>query len=191
MRMHRSARPASPSENRSVRAARVRATLHMLHTQGLSRSPPTVPINTEAADQTCWSAACAYARRRQRRPYLVGGVSRHLGPKDLGAAIRAGRQPCMRSTSSTSARRRDSPQKPVRPRPSGPVPDACHHHSTTPVQPSPVAGQQVLQVVVVSLSPSHCRLRAYGVEPGQSNDQANSTFELGGLEAYRAVVSLG
>ena len=36
---------------RSVRAARARATLRRLHTQGLSRSPLTVPMNTEAADQ--------------------------------------------------------------------------------------------------------------------------------------------
>ncbi len=73
MPMHRSARPERRLRNRSVRAARVRATLHMLHTHGLSRSPQTVPINAEAADQTCWSAACAYARRREKRPYLVAG----------------------------------------------------------------------------------------------------------------------
>jgi len=73
MPMQHSARPTPPSRNRSVRTARCRATLHMLHTQGLSRSPQTVPINTEAADQTCWSAACAYARRREKRPYLVAG----------------------------------------------------------------------------------------------------------------------
>ena len=28
--------------------------LHVLHMQGLSRTPETVPRNTEAADQTCW-----------------------------------------------------------------------------------------------------------------------------------------
>ena len=53
---------------------RVHATLPMLHTHGLSRSPQTVPINTEAADQTCWSAACAFATRREKRPYLVAGA---------------------------------------------------------------------------------------------------------------------
>jgi hypothetical protein len=73
MRAQRSARPMPWPRNRSVRAARVRATLHMLHTQGLSRSPQTVPTNTETADQTCWSAACAYARRRRKRPYLAAG----------------------------------------------------------------------------------------------------------------------
>jgi hypothetical protein len=72
--MHRSALPISPSRKRRLRAARVRATLHMLHRQGLSRSPQTVPTNTEAADQTCWSAASAYARRREKRPYLVAGA---------------------------------------------------------------------------------------------------------------------
>lgn len=74
MPMHRSARPAYQPRNRSMLAARVRATLHMLHTQELSRSPQIVPINAEAADQTCWSAACAYAKRREKRPYLVAGV---------------------------------------------------------------------------------------------------------------------
>jgi hypothetical protein len=74
MPMQRFARPNTRPRIRSVRAARVRATLHMLHTQGLSRSPQTVPINTEAADQTCWSAACAYARGREKRLYLVAGV---------------------------------------------------------------------------------------------------------------------
>ena len=68
MPMHRAAEPAQSPRNRSARAAHVRATLHMLHTQGLSRSPQTVPINTETADQTCWSAASAYARRREKRP---------------------------------------------------------------------------------------------------------------------------
>src|ERR1700734_3089399 len=73
MLMRRAAEPAQSPRNRSVRGARLRATLPMLRTQGLSRSPQTVPINTEAADQTCWSAACAYARRREKRPYLVAG----------------------------------------------------------------------------------------------------------------------
>ncbi len=74
MPMQRSTRPRPQPRNRSVCAARSRATLHMLHTQGLTRSPQTVPTNTEAADQTCWSAACAYARRREKRPYLVAGA---------------------------------------------------------------------------------------------------------------------
>ena len=78
--MQHSTRMQLPQRRRSVRAARVRATLHMLHTQRLSRSPQTVPINTEAADQTCWSAACAYARRREKRPYLVAGVHNHHAP---------------------------------------------------------------------------------------------------------------
>ncbi len=77
------ARPTSRPRNRSVRAARARATLHMQHTQGLSRSPQTVPTNTEAADQTCWSAACAYARRREKRLYLVAGVQDQHAPSGL------------------------------------------------------------------------------------------------------------
>jgi hypothetical protein len=81
--MHRSARLASPLQNRSVQAARARATLHMLHTQRLSRSPQTVPINAEAADQTCWSAACAYARRREKRLYLVAGETSEPGTPRL------------------------------------------------------------------------------------------------------------
>jgi hypothetical protein len=69
--------PTQPRpRNRSVLGARVRATPHMLHTQGLIRSPQTVPINTEAADQTCWSAVCAYATRREKHPYLVAGGCR-------------------------------------------------------------------------------------------------------------------
>ena len=64
-------------------AIRVRATLLMLHTHGLSRSPQTDPINTEAADQTCWAAACAYAATRQKRPYLVAGVQYHDAPFGL------------------------------------------------------------------------------------------------------------
>ncbi len=42
--------------------------------QELSRTPQTRPTNAEAADQTCWSAACAYATRREKRPYLVAGA---------------------------------------------------------------------------------------------------------------------
>jgi hypothetical protein len=49
-------------------------------TQKLSRSPQTVPINTGTADQTCWSAACAYARRHEKRPYLVAGVLSVIEP---------------------------------------------------------------------------------------------------------------
>ncbi len=71
--MHRFAQCQSRPRNRSVRATRAHTTLRRLHAQGLSRSPQTVPINTEAADQTCWSAACAYATRRGKRPYLVAG----------------------------------------------------------------------------------------------------------------------
>jgi hypothetical protein len=76
--MQRSARPTLQTRNRSVRAAPGCATLHMLHTQGLSRSPQTVPINAEAAAQTCWSAACADARRREKRLYLVAGEQLNL-----------------------------------------------------------------------------------------------------------------
>ena len=64
--------PPTSHETAAYDTARVYATLHMLHTQALSRSPQTVPINTEAADQTCWSAACAYARSAGRCPYLAG-----------------------------------------------------------------------------------------------------------------------
>ena len=75
--------PERRLRNRSVRAARVRATLHMLHTHGPSRSPQTVPINAEAADQTRWSAAYAYARRREKRLCLVAGVHDHRAPSGL------------------------------------------------------------------------------------------------------------
>ncbi len=92
--MQRFARPAPRSRNRSVRAARVRATLHRLHTQGLSRSPQTVPINTEAADQTCWSAACAYAKRRGKRPYLVAGVQNQHAPSGYRPDEPAGQGAC-------------------------------------------------------------------------------------------------
>jgi hypothetical protein len=58
-------RPTRASLAKPQRTGRSRrATFPMLHTQRLSRSPQTVPTNTEAADQNCWSAACAYARRR-------------------------------------------------------------------------------------------------------------------------------
>jgi hypothetical protein len=77
--MHRACLCTAPRRRISVakpqmRAARVRGTLHMLDTQGLSRFPQTVPTNTEPADHTCWSAACAYATRRGKRPYLVAGA---------------------------------------------------------------------------------------------------------------------
>jgi hypothetical protein len=65
---------AGHARNRSVRAAHARATVHMLHTQGLSRSPQTVPTNTEAADQTCWSTACAYARGARNHDEMVAAV---------------------------------------------------------------------------------------------------------------------
>lgn len=61
------------ARTRSVSARPCPGALPTLHTQKLSRTPQTVPINTEAADQTCWSAACAYAKRREKRPYLVAG----------------------------------------------------------------------------------------------------------------------
>ncbi len=65
--------PQPPPRNRSVRATHVRVTLHGLHTQGLSRSPQTVRTNTEAADHTCWSAACAYADWEARKTPVLGG----------------------------------------------------------------------------------------------------------------------
>ena len=65
MPMQHFARPLQP-RNRSVLAARVRATLPMLHTQGLSRSPQTVPIN-----------------RAEKRPYLVAGASSDLPTAEL------------------------------------------------------------------------------------------------------------
>ena len=48
------------------------ATPHMLHMQGLRMSPQTVPINPEAADQTCWSA--------HRAPVLGGGEYTEVSP---------------------------------------------------------------------------------------------------------------
>jgi hypothetical protein len=43
-------------------------------THVLSRTPQTRPINDRPPTQTCWSAACAYAKRRGKRPYLVAGA---------------------------------------------------------------------------------------------------------------------
>ena len=81
--MQRFASNPASERNRSVQAARACATLPMLRTQGLSRSPQTVPINTEAADQTCWSAACAYATRRGNHAYLVAGAACELPTAQL------------------------------------------------------------------------------------------------------------
>ncbi len=39
----------------------------------LSRTPQTRPTNDKPPTHTCWSAACAYAKWRKKRPYLVAG----------------------------------------------------------------------------------------------------------------------
>ena len=100
-------RLAARSRKRSVRAARALATLRRLHTQGLSRSPQTVPRNTEAADQTCWSAACAYVTRREKRPYLVAGVQDQHAPSGFRPDEAAGHGPalCGRPGGCTTQRR--------------------------------------------------------------------------------------
>jgi hypothetical protein len=50
------------------------ATLQMLHTQGLSRSPHTVPTNTEAADRTCLvSGLCIHKKARKAHVRGAGG----------------------------------------------------------------------------------------------------------------------
>jgi len=96
MCMHRaclcnaSARPALWPRNRSMQSANVCATLHGLHTQELSRSPQTVPINTEAADQTCWSAACAYARSAKNARTWWRGSRANLRPSGSPFAESAG-----------------------------------------------------------------------------------------------------
>jgi len=65
------------ARTRSVSARPCPGALPTLHTQKLSRTPQTRPINDRPPTQTCWSAACAYAKRREKRPYLVAGVQDH------------------------------------------------------------------------------------------------------------------
>jgi hypothetical protein len=100
--MQRSATPASPSRNRSLRVAYVRATLHMWHTPGLSRSPQTVP--------TCTQEGAEDARTWWR------GFRWFAGRPDLNERERAGTgamhtQPPGRCTTQISALRCRSPHK--------------------------------------------------------------------------------
>jgi hypothetical protein len=62
-------RPRKPS----VSAARVRATLHKLHTQGLSRSPQTVPLNTEARRPNVLVSGLCIRKKARKAPLLGGG----------------------------------------------------------------------------------------------------------------------
>ena len=61
-------------------------------TRRRSGSPQTVPVNTEAADQTRWSATFAYARRRGKRPYLAAGVHDYRAPSGLKPDIIVGHE---------------------------------------------------------------------------------------------------
>ena len=88
------------ARTRSVSARPCPGALPTLHTQKLSRTPQTRPINDRPPTQTCWSAACAYAERREQRRYLVAGALFRCTPEVLGGLKRAGRllvptQPCV------------------------------------------------------------------------------------------------
>ena len=79
MALHR-ARPVQRSNaahlhtrNRSVSARPCLGAPPSCPMQKLSGTPQTRPINDRPPTQICWSAACAYAKRRERRRYLVAG----------------------------------------------------------------------------------------------------------------------
>jgi hypothetical protein len=71
--MHRFARLASPSRSRSVRAARVSATLPVLHTQGCVGPHKLPHKHRSRRPNVLVSGLCAYGRRRATRLYLVAG----------------------------------------------------------------------------------------------------------------------
>ncbi len=64
------------ARNRSVSARSCHGAPPSCRMQKLSRTLQIVPINDKPPTQTCWSAACAYAKRREKRRYLVAGESR-------------------------------------------------------------------------------------------------------------------
>ncbi len=79
MALHR-ARPGQRSNtaclearNRSVSPRPCPGAPPFCPTQELSRTPQTRPINDKPPTQTCWSAACAYARGSQNRQPMVAG----------------------------------------------------------------------------------------------------------------------
>jgi hypothetical protein len=88
-------------------------------TQELSRTPQTRPINDRPPTQTCWSAACAYAKRRRKRLYLVAGVHDHratsgLGPDEpagQGAAAYSRPGGCPTQCRSGAAESRETPRR--------------------------------------------------------------------------------
>ena len=72
--MQRSNTACLDARIRSVRARACPGAPPFCPTHELSRAPQTRPINDKPPTQTCWSAACAYAERREKRRYLVAGA---------------------------------------------------------------------------------------------------------------------
>ncbi len=68
------------ARTRSVSARPCHGTPPFCPMQELSRTPQTRPINDKPPTQTCCSAACAYAKRRDKRRYLVAGAPSHFEP---------------------------------------------------------------------------------------------------------------
>jgi hypothetical protein len=79
MPMQRSARSMSPPLDRSVRAARVRATLPLLHTQRLSRSPTNCPHKRRSRRPNMLVNGLYVRRRTRTTPVLGGGGSQPSG----------------------------------------------------------------------------------------------------------------
>jgi hypothetical protein len=70
--MQRFARLQSRLRNRSVQATRTRASLPMLHTQELSRSPQTAP-KRQAADLKLLVSGLCVCKRRPKSATVGGG----------------------------------------------------------------------------------------------------------------------
>ena len=75
--VQRSKAPHLDARNSSVSARPCPGAPPSCPMQELSRTPQTYPINDRSPSQTCWSTACAYAKRREKRRYLVAGVQDH------------------------------------------------------------------------------------------------------------------
>ncbi len=93
--------------------------------QELSRTPQTRPTNDRPPTQTCWSAACAYARRRGKCLYLeamvAAGEPREPGTDNPNDAKGAGHlavhmQHLARALLNQGTYLGESPQKPQGPR---------------------------------------------------------------------------
>jgi len=63
--------------------------------QELSRTPQTHPISGRSPTQTWWSAACAYARRRESLRHLVAEVRGQHAPSGYRPDVGAGRGPAL------------------------------------------------------------------------------------------------